>query len=104
MWLRFGDTLQSDFLPGSCWQDHIGHPYLRQFIYYFSGFITQSIQFAELGQAFPQDIGQKANQDMGLHPIRSLMPHRSEFEVTFMDPKGSLSFGQLHIRLPQIGR
>ena len=67
MWLRFGDTLQPNFLPGSCWQHHIGHLYLRQFIYYFSGFVTQTVQFTKLGQAFPQDIGQKADQDMGLN-------------------------------------
>jgi len=53
-----------------------------------------------LVQRLPEDVGQKADQDVRQHAIFALVPNGSDSQITLVDPKRRLGFGQLDICLP----
>jgi len=44
-------------------------------------FVAQSRLAATRGQSLPEHVGQEADQDVGLHSIFFLMPHRADRQV-----------------------
>ncbi|MGO9597310.1 MAG: hypothetical protein ACLP7Q_04745, partial [Isosphaeraceae bacterium] len=52
-------------------------------------------------QGLPQNVGQKAHQDVGPDAMLFLMPDRSDQELVLGDSKGPLGFGQLDVSFPE---
>jgi hypothetical protein len=48
-------------------------------------------------QCFPEHVGQKADQDIGLYAFWFLVPHRTNLEIGFLNVEGVLGFGQLDV-------
>jgi len=71
------------------------------FIKYLSGLISQSFALAHLGQCFPEHIGQKADQNMGLNPLLFLMPDGPQPQIAFLNPKRRFGFTKLDIGKPK---
>src|SRR5438445_6690360 len=56
-------------------------------------------------QRLPQDVGQKADEDVRLDPLLLLMPDRANRELALVDTKGRLDLRELDVRLPHaLGR
>ena len=56
---------------------------------------------APAAKRFPEHIGEKANQNMSLHAVLEMVPDRAQRQIAFVDAKGSLGLGQLHVRSPE---
>ena len=56
---------------------------------------------APLAEGFPEHISEKANQNMGLYAVLKMVPDRAQSQIAFVDTKGSLGLGQLHVSTPQ---
>jgi hypothetical protein len=98
---RAAHAASADFPARLCRQNNIYRFDPRDFRKHSSWFIAQSTPAAHLAKRFPQNISQKAYQDMGLDAFGLLMPDRTNLQVALMNPKGSFGFGQLNIRLPK---
>jgi len=57
-----------------------------------------------LGERFPQNIGQEADQDVGEDTILFLMPEGTYLQFILGDAERPFSLGQLDVALPQRGR
>ena len=96
------DTTTPNLNPHTSRQHYIDRPNLRRLIDDPLGFIPQMLLAAQLSQHFPQDIGQRADQNMRLDPILTLMPNGTDPQVTLVNPKCRLSLRKLHVQLPQL--
>src|SRR4030067_208329 len=102
MFGRLSNTTPANLTAAARRQNHIDHPNLGQLVYHPPRLAPQALLAAHLTQRLPQYIGQKAHQNMRLHPVLTLMPDRPNPQVALVDPKRPLRLRQLHIRLPQI--
>ena len=55
--------------------------------------VAQSAPTHPLGQAFPQDVGQEADQDMSQDVIGLLVPDWSDLQFILLNTERSLGFG-----------
>jgi hypothetical protein len=53
-------------------------------------------------QAFPQNEGEKANQNMGLNAVLELMPYRTDVQLILLDPERSFGLCELDVSLPKL--
>ena len=57
---------------------------------------------APAAKVFPENIGEKANQNMSLHAALKMVPNRAESQLAFVDAKGGLRLGQLDVSAPKL--
>ena len=55
-----------------------------------------------MGEGFPQDVGKKADEDVGLDPLGLLVPDGADAQVAFVDAKCGLGLGELDIGAPEV--
>ncbi len=55
--------------------------------------ISQPGLATELSQGLPQDVRQKADQNVRQNPLLFLVPDRTEAQIRFVDPEGSFGLG-----------
>src|SRR5260370_658031 len=69
------------------------------------GLRPRSARAWPLLERFPEHIGQEADEDVGLHAVRPLMPHRANRQLALLDAKRRLRLGKLDVRAPDaLGR
>src|SRR5579864_3410404 len=66
------------------------------------GAMPQPSALCPLFEGLPQDVGEKADQDVSLDPAGFLMPNRSQRQVRLLDAKGSLDLGELNVGVPEL--
>ncbi len=57
---------------------------------------------APTAQRFPERVGEKANQDVGLYATLKMVPDRTQHQIALVDAKRGFGLGQLHVGAPQI--
>jgi len=102
VWLADAAFAQRDSVAR--WQRHIHHGDLRQLAVDFPCFVAQAGLAALRFQRFPYPIGQEANQNMSLHPLRLLVPDRAQLQIGLLDVEGVFGFGRLDVGPPQFFR
>jgi hypothetical protein len=65
------------------------------------GLLPSPARLCHCSRVFQSTLGEEANQDVGLHPIRSVAPDRADRQLGLLDPEGSLGLGELHVGAPQ---
>jgi len=88
-----GYTSAANLYPLFGGHDHVNHLDLGDLIEDFPWLMPQTCRLAHLPDGLPQDIGQKADQDVRLGPLSLLVPDGAHALVSFLYPKGSLSLG-----------
>src|SRR5215471_8389819 len=71
-------------------QDYVTALDAAEFIEDGARAIAQPGATLPLLQRLPQDVGQEADQDMGLHPILALVPDRPQRQFALVDAEGGL--------------
>ena len=57
-----------------------------------------------LGQRFPEDVGEEADEDVGQHAVLLLMPYETDVQFVLADAEGPLGIDQLDVAFPDDGR
>ena len=76
MHFRLGDASPTDLDAGRGSHHHVHHTDLGQLIEDLPRFVSQPGALAKLSKRFPQDIRQKANENVRLDPLLLLVPDR----------------------------
>lgn len=67
-----------------------------------AGRIAQPGTGLPLLERFPQDVSEKADQNVRLNTILFVMPDRTHAQIGFLNPEGGLGFAELNVGLPQL--
>ena len=97
-----GDAAGADFVTVLGRQHDVHHAQLAQFVQHAPRFMAEAGSLAELPEELPEDVGQKADQDVGQHAVLFLMPDRPEREVALLDAKGRFGIRQLDVGPSQV--
>ena len=65
------------------------------------GLVFAGLGDAALRERFPEHVGQKTHEDVGLDALRFLVPDGTDAQVAFVDAKRSFGLGELGIGAPQ---
>ena len=97
---RLSYAATTDLPTASRRQDDVHHVDLAQLVEHTAWLVAETGGLNHLVQRLPEDVGQKADQDVRQHAIFALVPNGSDSQITLVDPKRRLGFGQLDICLP----
>ena len=103
--IRPQHAAKADLAPIGGGEDHIGALDAVPFGEDCSGTLPQPHPPRPLLEGLPEDVGQEADQDVRVHPIRALVPDGAETQLALLDAEGRLGIGELDVRLPEgLGR
>jgi len=85
-------------------QHHVGTLDTAQLLQDSAWTVAQTGAGLPLLQGLPHDVGQEADQDVGLNAALLLMPDRTNGKLAFVNPEGGLGLGELDVGAPQGGR
>src|SRR5262249_28594166 len=83
-------------------QDNVVRLYPRQLVQDGARRVSEAGALLPHLKGFPQHEREKANQDMGLNAVLSLVPDRPHVQLALLDPKGGFRLSELNIGLPQL--
>src|SRR5208282_2123713 len=83
-------------------QYHVGALDTAEFIKNGARAVAQSRAALPLLQRLPQDVSEKAHQDVGLNPVFALMPDGPDRKLALMDAERRLRFAELNVGSPQL--
>ena len=104
MLLRLHDAAESVLRSPSRRENDVGEVEFCDFLEHLAGLIAKTGSLTHLTETFPEDIGEEADHDVGLHPVFSLMPDGTELQILFVEAERRLGFCKLDIGSPEIFR
>ena len=63
--------------------------------------VAETRPLLPLLEGFPKDVGEEADEDVGLDSLLLLMPDGADGELGLLDPEGRLCLGELDVGLPE---
>ncbi|MBI5571839.1 MAG: hypothetical protein HY914_17990 [Desulfomonile tiedjei] len=104
MLLRPHDATQPELRSSSCRENDVGKVEFGDLLEHSARLIAKAGSLAHLAKTLPEDVGKEADHDVGLHPVFSLMPDRTELQILFVKTERRLGFRQLDIGSPEVFR
>ena len=95
------DASLSDGDTGPRRQHDINQGDVLKFSEDLSRFVAKTGALTPLAQCFPNNVSQKADQDVGLHTLFLVVPYGPHHQVALVQAKRLFGFGELDVGTPE---
>ena len=82
------DAAQADLTVEGGWQHDVMRLNAREFFEHGAGGVSETGAALPHLQALPQNEGEEADEDVGLHTLLALMPDRPDVQLILLDAEG----------------